>query len=587
MFISMVLILIIFSPLTNPADNTFYYLHTNDDNHYFNSPQEMWYINGSYLAVVALSSKYLTIVDITTPETNISIASTFYLGSSQPRKLDISDDGDYIFVNTFEGLCIVNITDINNPTEEGWVNVTGAYYIGCAYVDETGYCFCTNYGQNYLTAFDCSDLTNPTLVDNVSVGNEPHGVWANETHALVVGHKDSKVHMVNVEDPNNMVIKDDYEDTNLYRCATVYGETSPNIYIGSLGTAGTDGGFFIFNTSDPTNIVKKSEVNCVNAQGCSAIPNSDETILYFNIRDNAGHDSHLYAYDITDKTNPSLLDSINGSDAGVTFEAALAGGMVVEGNYVFCGDGDPPAEGTDHKAVTVFRFGDEAGAFEADEYGNFSGSGESYGTYTAEETANFSGSAEVTVGVGNVPQWNITIRNDGVDYFPWLGENTTAYNVSQQLTGFDESSEYIGIWDNDTWDSTNASWKRYNGDGSGVNFSINTFDVVQVYLTDTGNQLVSMYENESWNYTNSKTYTWTNNTSDKGYNYTALNNETCRTLSSIESSIDLDSGEFIALWNRTSYTWVIYLADFGITDDNVEQWDVILSKVEDTETWTT
>jgi len=183
---------------------------------------------------------------------------------------------------------------------------------------------------------------------------------------------------------------------------------------------------------------------------------------------------------------------------------------------------------------------------------------------------------------------NLTIRNDGVDYFVWLGENTSAYNVSTHITGFDEIAEYIGVQGNDTWSNTNGSWIHYHyADKSGTNFSVKTFDVIEVYLTDAGTQVISMYENESWNYTNSKSYTWVNNTKNKGYNYTGYNRMSDTTLSAINTSATLQSGEFIGLWNKTSYSWVIYNAGIGITDDNVAQWDVIISKVEDTETWNT
>ncbi len=184
-------------------------------------------------------------------------------------------------------------------------------------------------------------------------------------------------------------------------------------------------------------------------------------------------------------------------------------------------------------------------------------------------------------------EWNLTIRNNDTDYFIWLGSNCSAYNVSQQLTGFDEDNEYIGIWDNDTWSDTNASWQRYNGDGDGVNFTVTTFMVIQIKLTDSGTQEINMHENHAWNYTNSKTYTWTNNTSDKGNNYTGKMTPAETTLSAINSSVTLQKGEGLFLWNRTHFKWTYYSPHLGITDDNVEQFDIILSKVENSESWST
>jgi len=349
--------IIIHIDIAKATENEFTYLYGDTGENYYDSPQEMWEIDNNYMAVVALSSKYLTIVDISNAETNISIVSTFYLGSNQPRKLDVSEDKNYIFVNCYEKLKIINITDVENPSLEGEVAEAGAYYIGCSYVDSTGICFCTDYTNDYITSFNCSDLTNPFKISSVSFGNEPHGIYANENVVFALGHKSSSIATFDVSDPSSMSQLDSYSHSNLYRCSTVYGEKDPYIYVGSLGTAGVSGAFYIFDISDPSNIDVLSLKTFSGVQGCSAIPNDNETRLYFNVRDNSGHNSKLYAYDITDKTNPTLLDMIQGSDSGVDFEAGLAGGMVVNRNYVFCGDGDPPVGGTDHRGIRVFRFG--------------------------------------------------------------------------------------------------------------------------------------------------------------------------------------------------------------------------------------
>ena len=55
----------------------------------------------------------------------------------------------------------------------------------------------------------------------------------------------------------------------------------------------------------------------------------------------------------------------------------------------------------------------------------------------------------------------------------------------------------------------------------------------------------------------------------------------------MNTSVGLESGEALGLWNRTHYKFIWYVAEIGIVDDNIEQWDVIISKVEDTETWST
>jgi len=46
--------------------------------------------------------------------------------------------------------------------------------------------------------------------------------------------------------------------------------------------------------------------------------------------------------------------------------------------------------------------------------------------------------------------FNTSVRTDGVDYFVWLGENVSAWDIKQNLTslGFDEGIEYIAVWRN-------------------------------------------------------------------------------------------------------------------------------------------
>lgn len=186
--------------------------------------------------------------------------------------------------------------------------------------------------------------------------------------------------------------------------------------------------------------------------------------------------------------------------------------------------------------------------------------------------------------------WTETIRNSGIDYFVWLGSNCTAYNVTLQLTGFDEVAEYVAIWKNTTWNGSYGAWQRYFGDKTGINFTIHTFDVVEVYLTDAGTQTFNMNENlSSSNYTNSKTYQLRNSTKNYGWNYSGYNRPLTvgTTLSAINTSIDLPDNYYIALWNETNYAWDYWISGFWEINKNVWMWDVILSKVEASRTWVT
>ncbi len=186
-----------------------------------------------------------------------------------------------------------------------------------------------------------------------------------------------------------------------------------------------------------------------------------------------------------------------------------------------------------------------------------------------------------------VTYYNQTIRNDGIDYFMWLDSDMKASVLDNNITGFDEASEYIGIWDNGTWNNSDGNWLYWFGDGTGTDFDAKCFDVIQVYLTDAGTQNITMEADSGKNYTKSYTHTWLNNSATGGYNFTGKNTEAMTSLSAINTSVTLQNGEGIALWNETTYTWNWWLPGFYETNVNVHRWDVIISKVEDTETWAT
>jgi len=189
---------------------------------------------------------------------------------------------------------------------------------------------------------------------------------------------------------------------------------------------------------------------------------------------------------------------------------------------------------------------------------------------------------------GSLTIYNTTIRNSGIDYFTYLGGNITASNFDGNITGFDEAAEYIATWTNTSWSASDGCWVKWYGDGTGTDFNLSTFDIICIYLTDSGNQTINMTENENIpSYTNSKAYTFTNHSLNQGYNYTSYNREAVTTLSTVNTSIGLESGEFLALWNQTNYNWDYWIVGFWEPSTNIHRWAVIVTKVEDTETYNT
>ncbi len=102
-----------------------------------------------------------------------------------------------------------------------------------------------------------------------------------------------------------------------------------------------------------------------------------------------------------------------------------------------------------------------------------------------------------------------------------------------------------------------------------------------------GNTTVNMTENSACNYSNSKTYNLVNNSVNGGYNFTGKNTVGSTTLSAINTSIGLEAGEMLGVWNRTTFTWTFWLVDYYETEATVAQWAVLVSKVEDAEVWDT
>jgi len=182
-----------------------------------------------------------------------------------------------------------------------------------------------------------------------------------------------------------------------------------------------------------------------------------------------------------------------------------------------------------------------------------------------------------------ISMYNATIRNDGVDYFTWMGKNITAKNVSAHIEDFDEVAEYIAIWDADTWDASDGLWDKYLGTDSDDGFTINTFDVVKVYLTDSGTQKIYMLRNPDIDYDAQRTVSLTSGT-NKGYNYIGYTDNDVSTLSAVVGKSDLATGESGTWWNRTGFNWEAWIVGFtpATMNHDISADDVFIMKVSDT-----
>jgi len=216
-----------------------------------------------------------------------------------------------------------------------------------------------------------------------------------------------------------------------------------------------------------------------------------------------------------------------------------------------------------------------------------------YGDETAPLTADSRCHANISIS-GDIYQ--DIFREYGEDYIVWLGtNNTNAYIVNlsfENVTWSDD--DYIAIWNSSgTWNSewyVSGLWyKYYPWNQSGNNWTIKTMDVIKTYITMGSyyNQTINMTVDESVDYGSARVIPLTNTTNNKGYNYTSHNCVDYTDLQSLNASIGLDAGEGVGVWNRATFTWTMWISELGITNSQVNRWDVVITKVQDSETYTT
>lgn len=186
---------------------------------------------------------------------------------------------------------------------------------------------------------------------------------------------------------------------------------------------------------------------------------------------------------------------------------------------------------------------------------------------------------------------NVTIRTNNTGYFCYRGSNCTASQFAANITGFDEESEFISVWKNDTWDVDNWKWTMYYGDGSGNNFQLNRFDVVRINLDDGDDTIiVEMTDYDEIDNCTSRSVDLTYGT-NRGYNYTCycVNTTYCgyTTLKAVAQQSPLVSGQSVAWWNESKYDWEIWIIDATPDSMNhdIGSFDVFETKVSANRTW--
>jgi len=197
--------------------------------------------------------------------------------------------------------------------------------------------------------------------------------------------------------------------------------------------------------------------------------------------------------------------------------------------------------------------------------------------------------------------YSSAIRTNGIDYFIWMGANVSAYTVAKSIrygcgVTFGTESEYIAQWNQGgTWDAdanVDGLWyKFYPHDSSGHNLTINTFDVVQVVISDNvGEKTIQMQANPSWVYTTTRDYSLlSSQTVTQGISYTGYVDDTTRTLVYIgdnDIAAVLVTGDIIAVWDDTNYEWDYHIVNIYEPGYSAEQYDIVYIKIGPQRVWT-
>jgi len=210
--------------------------------------------------------------------------------------------------------------------------------------------------------------------------------------------------------------------------------------------------------------------------------------------------------------------------------------------------------------------------------------------YVNDSTVNISEIYHFTT-VTSATIYDTTIRTTGEDYFVWLGANVSAYSINSTMTtdgcSFLEANEYIAIWNSTgSWESAwyvDDLWYQYHGaNATGDNFTIHTFDIIKVVLTDSGDVTIDMISNTDINYATARNVSLIN-TTNVGANYVGWTDDASTTLNDIADTMIttlLDNGEYLILWNETNYDWDIFIVGFYEPAIAVHEDDVIFIKVE-------
>jgi len=546
----------------------------NSTNNFINNCLFGYSISNS--GVRALYSNQLEITD--------STMSGCYYGTYFDHTENVTIEHCNISGGTGHGICIwrecyrfniSNTSIYDNGDGIWWEDVWNEYFnITNCTIDE-----CDGYGI-WIEFANYTNISHCDITDNAWSGGDV-GVWVYGCHKSFIMYNCTIHH-------NNMGFIADNENDNisLIDCTI----TNNTEYYGLVLRNQLDDVLIenctIWDSNEPYGNVEieGSDVNNITLRNCT---------IGYTLYDPAEEPWSVYVYDVVENitiTGCNITDSY----IGVCFEYGPIN-CTVYNNYfdnvynvgeITGGTADVTWNITKTSGTNVIGGSYLGGNYWADYNGSdmdFDGIGDTNVPYTSH--------GNITTGdylpLTSNSYVEEIIRISGLDYFVWYGNSTSAYHVKQIIntnnTVFDESDEYLYLWNTSATEYT-YKWANYSGTGAGDNFTVDTFDILKIELNDAGNANFTIDLNTSSTFW-PRTEVCTKTSANKGYNYIGWTNTSSTTLNTITLSNNLQSGDYIALWNETTFKWNFWFAKFtnpSSWNKNVHTQDVLLAYVKST-----
>jgi hypothetical protein len=206
------------------------------------SAKAVWVKSPFTYCFLAYDYEGLHIIDISDP-TN-PIRDTSILKADYSYKILVRDTLGYL-ANFFDGIKIINFSQINTPVEIGFYDTIGAYNWNYTVALKDSYAFLEWYHpfSGYLHSINISDPRHPTPVGNTQIIDNIVDIIIRDTFAYIV--EGYRFQIYNIANPHQMRLLGDCHLSNGAGCIFLKDSLA---YVGSLPSP-------IININDPSNPV--------------------------------------------------------------------------------------------------------------------------------------------------------------------------------------------------------------------------------------------------------------------------------------------------------------------------------------------